>query len=71
LQAGAGPPGDVHVVRVVGQQQLASALVVDQRERGEVRQVHAVVVDQVGLQAAVRDHRTPVELRQRCHVFSF
>jgi hypothetical protein len=42
-----------------------AALVVDQHERREVRQIDVVVVDEIGLQASVTDDRAAGQLRQR------
>jgi hypothetical protein len=43
------------VAVVVSVQARAAALVGEQRERGELGEVEAVVVDEVGLEPAVRD----------------
>jgi len=62
--ADAVAPGDVDVVLEVGVEQLAPPFVVEQRERGERRQVDIVVEDEIGLEPAVGSHRPAVQLRQ-------
>jgi hypothetical protein len=57
LYGDTGPARDVDVPLVVLAQQGRALLVLDQGEGREVRQVGAVVVDQVGLETAVGDDR--------------
>lgn len=46
---------------------MPTPLVVEERERGEVRQVVPVVEDQVGLQAGIGEEDAVAELRQGAH----
>jgi hypothetical protein len=55
-------PGDVYVLAVVAPQQVAAPVAVDEHERSEVGESDVVVVDQVGLQAAVGHDRDSRQL---------
>jgi hypothetical protein len=44
----------------------AADRVAQQYERGELRQVHPIVVDERGFHAAITEEQAAVELRKRC-----
>ena len=66
---GAEPPAEVEVGLVVVGERGATDLGVEQRERGEVGQVDAVVEDERRLESAVGDRQRSGELDQ-CHWIS-